>query len=203
MTRTQPKLAKCHYNSTKTERKLHLVWPSRLGRVLLYLGVFLKMLKRIISGGQTGADQAALAAAYDQGIETGGWCSNQWLTEDGPAPWLEEKYGLKECLDPGYPIRTIQNIRDSDGTVLFGNTESPGSKLAIKNAKLMKKPILHARFTTQPTPEDLAAWIDEWSIEILNVGGNRASKNKAVYTLTYTTLAKTIEILRQPIIELP
>ena len=161
------------------------------------------MLKRIISGGQTGADQAALAAAYDQGIETGGWCSNQWLTEDGPAPWLEEKYGLKECLDSGYPIRTIRNIRDSDGTVLFGNTESPGSKLAIKNAKLMQKPILHARFTKQPTPEDVAAWIDEWGIEILNVGGNRASKNEAIYTLTYTTLIKTIEILRQPIIELP
>ena len=155
------------------------------------------MLKRIISGGQTGADQAALAAAFDKGIETGGWAPQGWLTEKGAEPRLKN-FGLKECDLPGYPARTELNAQDSDGTVLFGDMNSNGSKLAIRCAKAFHKPILK-----NPTPEDLAAWIDNQEIKILNVGGNRASKNGAVYTLTYTTLTRVIEILRQPLIELP
>lgn len=56
------------------------------------------MLERVISGGQTGADQAALRAARACGIPTGGWAARGWLTEDGPAPWLAE-WGLAECPD--------------------------------------------------------------------------------------------------------
>jgi len=63
------------------------------------------MLKNIVSGGQTGADQAGLRAAKAAGIETGGWAPHGWTTEKGPAPWLAD-YGLAECPIPGYPART-------------------------------------------------------------------------------------------------
>ena len=53
-------------------------------------------LRKVVSGGQTGADQAGLRAARAAGIETGGWAPKGWETEEGPAPWLSD-YGLKEC----------------------------------------------------------------------------------------------------------
>lgn len=52
------------------------------------------MLERIVSGGQTGADQAALRAARAAGLPTGGWAPRGWLTEEGPAPWLANRSGF-------------------------------------------------------------------------------------------------------------
>ena len=77
------------------------------------------MLDKIISGGQTGADQVALRAARAPGVPTGGWAPKGWLTEDGPAPWLAD-FGLAECPEPGYSARTLANVRDSDVTLRFG-----------------------------------------------------------------------------------
>src|ERR1035437_7913985 len=88
-------------------------------------------VKRVISGGQTGADQAGLAAAQSLGIDTGGCAPWNWMTDDGPAEGLLVAYGLM----PGpkdssiYRKRTEANVRDSDGTVLFGKLSSPGSRL--------------------------------------------------------------------------
>lgn len=73
------------------------------------------MLK-IISGGQTGVDRAALDAALEQGVPCGGWCPEGRRAEDGPIP---ERYPLREVSGGGYKQRTLQNIRDSDGTVMF------------------------------------------------------------------------------------
>jgi hypothetical protein len=87
------------------------------------------MLDRVISGGQTGADQAGLRAARGAGIPTGGWAPLGWLVEsdDGrrniAAPWLAD-YGLAECPEPGYPARTKANVRDSDGTLWFGQHDT-------------------------------------------------------------------------------
>ena len=63
------------------------------------------MLSKVVSGGQTGADQAGLRAAAKAGIDTGGWACKGWLTEKGPASWLAD-YGLAECPVPDYPART-------------------------------------------------------------------------------------------------
>lgn len=82
------------------------------------------MIERVITGGQTGADQGALRAARAAGIATVGWAAKGWLVEgpydllsrkhvDEPAPWLAE-YGLVECPRKGYPERTKANVRDAD-----------------------------------------------------------------------------------------
>ena len=79
------------------------------------------MLGGVISGGQTGVDQAALRAARALGIPTGGWAPRGRATEDGPAPWLAD-LGPAECAWPGYPPRAKADARDSDGTPWIGPT---------------------------------------------------------------------------------
>ena len=74
------------------------------------------MLKKIISGGQTGADIAGIDAAIASGLSYGGWLPKGRRTEDGPLP---ETYALQEMKTRGYPKRTEQNVIDSDGTVIF------------------------------------------------------------------------------------
>lgn len=129
---------------------------------------------RIISGGQTGADQAALFAARDIGIPTGGTAPKGWRTEDGPAPWLAD-FGLVEATTTGYTDRTGRNVWDSDATVIFGDASSPGSRLTVDRCRAAGKP-----FLIDPTPDDLVAAVVAFDIKVLNVAGNRASKNPGI-----------------------
>jgi hypothetical protein len=102
----------------------------------------------ILSGGQSGVDQAALRAARACGLPTGGFAPRGWLTEDGPAPWLAE-YGLDEVPPPdpgnptgtpvgiassGYRRRTILNVSLCDALLWLGNPHSPGGRLTLTEA---------------------------------------------------------------------
>src|SRR6516225_5544098 len=98
-------------------------------------------VRKIISGGQSGADQGGLVAARELGIETGGIAPRGWLTETGPQEGLLRSFGLVECEEEGYPARTRQNIALSDGTLLAGPYESGGSKLTHELATQMNKPL--------------------------------------------------------------
>jgi len=81
---------------------------------------------KVISGGQTGVDQAGLDAAKFHGIETGGWMPGRWTTLNGPKPGYAEKYGMVEHKSVGYAPRTKQNIFDSDATLIIaGDFSSP------------------------------------------------------------------------------
>lgn len=121
---------------------------------------------KIISGGQTGVDQVGLFVARELGIETGGTAPNGWRTDEGPAPWLAD-YGLIECQFAGYRVRTIQNVRDADGTVWFGE-RSPGYFCTIGAA--IKFHMVHV---INPTVEILRHFLADAEIETLNVAGNR------------------------------
>ena len=90
------------------------------------------MVTRIISGGQTGADQAGLAVAKRLGIVTGGFVPKGFLTEAGPRPDVAAEYGLEETNTAAYPERTERNVRLANGTVVFGDAGSPGSMLTIR-----------------------------------------------------------------------
>lgn len=138
-------------------------------------------LTRVISGGQTGADIAALRAAKAVGIATGGWAPRGWLTEAGPAPWLAD-YGLKEHARASYPPRTRQNIIDSDATIIFAaDPESPGTKLACTEAYQLERPSLVCVVNLEG-PIDLGrvgaypGWLARREVKVLNIGGNRESK---------------------------
>ena len=142
-------------------------------------------LKSIISGGQTGADQAGLAAAVDLGLEPGGWLPKRCWTDDGPRPDFIQVYKMKECPMEGYPTRTEWNVRDSDGTVIFGNENSPGCTLTKRLCKRLAKPLI-----INPTPDELRTWVDERKIAILNVAGNRERTNRGIFGRTYKILVE-------------
>ncbi len=134
---------------------------------------------KIISGGQTGADQGALRAAKTKGFLTGGWAPKGWLTEDGPALWLAD-FGVAEYHQADYPARTKMCAANSDLLLWFGDTQSPGGKLSLRLAEEFDLPSRCVMFGVSE-PADVAAWIQEqtayWEGTIsLWVAGNRESK---------------------------
>jgi hypothetical protein len=129
------------------------------------------MLKTVVSGGQTGIDRMGLEIAVLFDLKTGGWAPKGCRTENGPDPTLLE-FGLKESWSFNYDVRTVENIRDSDGTVIFGNLLSPGSLATRSYCVQLKKPCI---WNPQSSAE-LIEFIESHNIEELNVAGNRASK---------------------------
>jgi Circularly permutated YpsA SLOG family len=82
-----------------------------------HAGILCAMITLVISGGQTGADQAGWRAAQAGDIPTGGWMPKGFLTEEGPQRWLANVYGAREMPTKSYPARMVQNVKDSDGTL--------------------------------------------------------------------------------------
>jgi hypothetical protein len=141
------------------------------------------MLKKIISGGQSGVDRAALDAALRLGIPHGGWLPKGRITEDGPLP---VQYKLVELPTDSYAERTEKNVLDSDGTLIISRGTPTGGtdytrKMALKHGKQM----LHIDLALYSNPMDASSIVSSWikmsKIEILNVAGPRASKDPDIY----------------------
>src|SRR5215218_8279904 len=100
-------------------------------------------LERVISGGQTGADRAALVAARAAGIPTGGWMPKGFRAHDGEHPDFAERYGVLELTSTRYPPRTALNVKESDATLRFATDwNSSGEVLTLELCLRMKKPHL-------------------------------------------------------------
>ena len=140
------------------------------------------MIKKIISGGQTGADRAALDVALKFGIPHGGWIPKGRKTEDGTLP---DRYDLQDMPTASYPARTEKNVQDSDGTVIFSHGKlTGGSKLTQKLANNHKKPCLQINLNDIPDYNAvflLRKWMHENEVEVLNVAGSRASGDSEIY----------------------
>lgn len=145
------------------------------------------MIKKIRSGGQTGADQGGLAAARHLGLMTGGWIPKGCLTEFGSMPHLLEKYGLTEHTSDKYPPRTAANVKDSDGTVWFGKTGSAGFQCTESACIKHHKPFRVIFMTL-----DLIEFIEEFKIQELNVAGNRESTNPGIFDHTYQIIVEAL-----------
>lgn len=143
------------------------------------------MIEKLISGGQTGADQGGLEAAEVLGIPTGGWAPKGWRTENGPAPWLGEKYGLEETLVTNYRHRTQLNIKYSNGTVLIG-IPSAGSEETAIQAEIQQKPLFRIKLNDLSVSNHrqqvflFREWLEENEIKVLNVAGNRESVSPGI-----------------------
>jgi len=144
------------------------------------------LLHQIISGGQTGADRAALETARALGIPTGGTAPKYWLTETGNDPSLKD-FGLVECEVMGYAVRTDRNVQHADGTVWFGTTDSSGYYCTRTAWRACKKPALE-----NPTATALRKWIITASIYVLNVAGNRASVTPGIGEIVRDTLVEAL-----------
>ncbi len=140
------------------------------------------MIKKIISGGQTGADLAALDAAIKLDIPHGGWIPKGRITENGPLP---NKYQLTEMLTASYVERTEQNVIDSDGTLIVSHGMLTGGSADTRELALdHKRPWLHIDLNKTGIFDaalKLSGWVLKNNIEILNVAGPRASKDPKIY----------------------
>ena len=132
---------------------------------------------KIVAGGQTGVDRAALDWAIAQGVRHGGWCPKGRRAEDGIIP---RRYRLKETHSPAYHVRTRWNVRESDGTLIISASQriGGGTKRAAEFAASLKKPVLHLTMKTGATraAERLDRFIALRRIHVLNIAGPRDSE---------------------------
>lgn len=149
------------------------------------------------SGFQTGADISGIKAAKHCGISTGGWMPKGWITQDGPKPEYAELYGAKEHRMSGYPGRTEQNVMDTDGTIrIASDFKSTGEKLTLSNIKWHNKPHIDVDIKNPRPIEEVALWIKENNIKILNVAGNSEKTSPGIEKIAFDYLVKLFEDLK-------
>ena len=146
-------------------------------------------LKKIISGGQTGADRAALDWAIVRGIGHGGWCPAGRRTEDGEIPSI---YRLQETASPGYLQRTRRNIVESDATLVVNLGALDGGTLrTIQLAGRLAKPLLVVFPDVESLPaaaNRLQIWMSRVQPAVLNIAGPREGKRPGIYAATLALL---------------
>ena len=152
----------------------------------------------IISGGQTGADEAGLEAAHVNGIKTGGYAPKNYKTSIGPNPQLlRDKYGLKE-FHLGYKERTWANVEAAQATVrLCVDFWSAGEICTLNAIKHYNRPYFDVYLPNPISVFDFVSWLNRYNISILNVAGNtQNTRNYDIYTPTFNYLNEAIKIVR-------
>ncbi|MDF1678850.1 MAG: putative molybdenum carrier protein [Legionellaceae bacterium] len=151
------------------------------------------MIDKIVTGGQTGVDQAALEIASELNIPISGWCPKGGLDENGVC--ILERFALQETETDIPNERTKLNVRDSDGTLIIvptlplPGTITDGTGLTIQEAEETKPHLIIALDEKEEAIDTIRGWIDENNIRILNIGGPRESSSPGIYE-------KTCELLR-------
>jgi len=143
-------------------------------------------LTRIVSGGQTGVDQAALATAIELEIPHGGWCPLGRRSESGTIPI---QYQMEEMPTRDYAARTRQNVIDSDGTlIVYRDQLSAGTLLTQQFANEIDRPLFLLDVTKPPEPLVPRGWLKRHCIAVLNVAGPRESTTPGIFADTMRTL---------------
>ncbi len=139
-----------------------------------------RTLEKIVSGGQTGVDRAALDAALELGLPCGGWCPRDRLAEDGPIP---DRYPLEETDGADYAERTRLNVRDSDATlVLVRGRPGGGTALTIAIAGELGRPCKIVDLAAgEDEVDEVRAWIGSEHIAVLNLAGPRESTAPGIH----------------------
>jgi hypothetical protein len=159
---------------------------------------------KVISGGQTGVDQAALRAARDCGLEIGGWCPPGRVCESGVIPpefALQETERERGPDAPEIPRsqRTEWNVRDSDGTLVIQEGDAatdPGTAWAIECAARFEKPLLVCQVDDPDAVKNITQWIGAFRIETLSVGGPSESSAPGIGEKAYSLVKSVLTAYR-------
>lgn len=140
-------------------------------------------LTKIISGGQTGVDRAALDAAIAVGLKIGGAAPRGLWAEDGAIPVFYNLTPVEDAdLQASIQHRTQKNVSDADATlVLRTGADSPGTSYTIAYAQKLSKPLLVVDLAQPPDYLSVAAWLREWRVATLNIAGPRQSTSPGIY----------------------
>jgi hypothetical protein len=141
---------------------------------------------KIVSGGQTGVDRAALDVALEFGLDCGGHCPRGRAAEDGP---IAGKYPLQETPSADSAQRTEWNVRDSDGTLILTSGKlTGGTALTVEFARALRRPCLVVDLDLPVDTEAVNRWLAANRIQTLNIAGPRASESPHAYDLAVATL---------------
>jgi Circularly permutated YpsA SLOG family len=131
------------------------------------------MLEKIISGGETGANQAGWRAAKTFGVAAGGWMRKGFLIDDGCHPEFAEQFAAIELRSEGEDVSTDRNVQESDATVWFGQTTTAAAYATVAACLAFRKPYMPVYPGASFEPSHIATWIVENKIKTLNLAGNR------------------------------
>jgi len=149
------------------------------------------MLKKIISGGQTGVDRAALDVALALGLERGGWCPAGRAADDGP---IDPQYPLIETSEMDHTVRTGYNVRESNASLLiYCGVLQGGTAYAVEMARHQGKPVMAIDMENPPAPTEVSEWIHELALTTLHIGGQREASAPGVYTRAYIYIRHCLE----------
>jgi len=144
---------------------------------------------KIISGGQSGVDRAALDFALNNCIPCGGWCPKGRLAEDGP---IDQRYPLQETLSSNYALRTRLNVDEGDATlILYTDGIGNGTALTAEYAKTKNKPLLLLNIHKEESLRRLKNWLEQNKFEVLNIAGPRESTSPRIYQKALKFLNQT------------
>lgn len=153
------------------------------------------MIEKIISGGQTGVDRAALDVAVELGIPCGGACPPGRKAEDGAIP---ARYPLLELPAGGYRARTKRNVHDADGTLILVRDQiAGGSAFTAEMARRAAKPCFTVNLSAPAAPHEVAEWIKQNRIRVLNVAGPRESHAPGIHAAAMIYLGALLDLDRQ------
>lgn len=151
-------------------------------------------LTRIVSGGQTGADRAALDAALGQSFPCGGWCPPGRRAEDGT---LSAIYPVEELKTGGYRQRTIKNVQDSDGTaIFFFGQVTGGTKLTLAQCIRLHKPyqlIDGAEVSAERAGKVIEHFTELASVSTLNVAGPSEGRSPGTYAYVLAAIQSLVK----------
>jgi len=143
---------------------------------------------KIISGGQTGVDRAALDFAINNNFPCGGYCPCGRIAEDGTIP---EKYPLAETASAEYSQRTEMNVRLADAVlIIFDEAMDKGTHLTLKCAELNNKPYYLFDIAKAENPASVKEWIDDEELSVLNIAGPREGFSGGIYEIAYELLRR-------------
>jgi len=154
----------------------------------------------VISGGQSGADQAGLIVAKAFGFDTGGWIPKGFKVQGGYDTSLGPRFGLVETDSVKYPPRTRLNVKNSDATLILGDPDSRGCRLTRKLCSEYNRPVLIVQqsepwVVSDASVQSVLTFVKTEGVAVLNVAGNREESYPGIGKWAQSLLTEVFKLL--------